>query len=83
MKNLSYGWVKTSERMPEKRKAVLIFSPEDIEGENIHKMYYDPDSDSVEYGEWVSDCTPNRTAWFSFHEHEVSHWMELPEGPKD
>lgn len=73
-------WIKVEDRLPEKRKAVLVYAPE--MNEPITTMYYDPDSDSDEFGEWVSEPSgPSRFVWSSFGAGDVTHWMPLPEPP--
>ncbi len=74
-------WIKVYDAMPEKRKAVLVFAPE--MDEPICMMYYDPDSETAEFGEWVSDSTLNRGGWTSMMESDVTHWMPLPNKPAD
>jgi hypothetical protein len=73
-------WISTEERLPEKRKAVLIYAPKI--NEPITTMYYDPDADSAEFGEWVSEPSgPERGGWSSLALEDVTHWMPLPEPP--
>jgi len=73
-------WIKVEDRMPDKRKAVLVYAPG--MNEPICMMYYDPDSDSADLGEWVSEPSgPGRGGWYSMSANDVTHWMPLPEPP--
>ncbi len=73
------SWIKVEDRLPEKRKAVLVYAPE--MNEPICTMYFDPDDSAAEFGEWVSDCTPDRGGWNSMTAEDVTHWMPLPDPP--
>lgn len=73
-------WISVKDRMPEKKRAVLVYAPH--MDEPIVTMYFDPDDQMAEFGEWVSDCTPNRLGWSSMTGEDVTHWMPLPEPPK-
>lgn len=74
------NWIKVEDRLPELRKAVLVYAPG--MKEPITCMYYDPESDSAEFGEWVSEpSVPGRGGWVSLTASEVTHWMPLPEPP--
>jgi hypothetical protein len=74
------NWIKVEDRLPQPRKAVLVYAPEMVEP--ITCMYYDPESDSAEFGEWVSEPSgPSRGGWSSLSEADVTHWMPLPEAP--
>ena len=74
------NWIKVEDKLPEKRKAVLVYAPE--MNEPITTMYYDPDSDSAEFGEWVSEPSgPSRGGWSSLGARAVTHWMPLPKAP--
>lgn len=74
------NWIKVEDKLPEKRKAVLVYAPE--MNEPITTMYYDPDSDSAEFGEWVSEPSgPSRCGWSCLGACDVTHWMPLPKAP--
>ena len=74
------NWIKAEDKMPDKRKAVLVYAPE--MNEPICMMYYDPDSDSADFGEWVSEPSgPGRGGWSSMNANDVTHWMPLPKAP--
>lgn len=66
-------WIKCSDRIPEENRAVLCFIPKDDE--------YDED---IMIGEWYS--ANDKIIWWcacrSSEPMRVTHWMELPFGPK-
>ena len=65
-------WIRAEERLPEGNKEVLIYLPEYDSGE-MGALFEIP---SLNLKEWAQDED-------AFMLDEVSHWMPLPEPPKE
>ena len=69
----TYGqWVSAKDRLPEERKEVLIYLPEYDSVETAALFSYP----SMNLREWVQNEDAYRL-------NEVSHWMPMPEPPKE
>lgn len=67
-------WIKTTDRLPELRQKVLVFTPADGE---IRVGWREPD-DYRGIVQWR--CLKVRSPlYLTYH---VSHWMELPAAPR-
>lgn len=73
-------WIPVQERLPKERTLVLVFAPE--MDESLTCMYYDPNSETAEFGEWVSEPSgPARGVWSAILSSDVTHWKPLPSPP--
>lgn len=68
VQELEQRWVPVNVRKPEQFASVLIFAPEMSPLPMVHEAY-------LARGNWV---IPSTTI---LQEHEVTHWMEMPDGP--
>jgi hypothetical protein len=69
IEELERRWVPVSERKPEQFVSVLIFAPEMAPRPMVHAGY-------LARGNWVIPGIQ------ILEGHEVTHWMEMPVGPK-
>lgn len=63
-------WISVKERLPEQFVSVLVYMPDEFPWPTVHQGHLRPD------GKWNAAhnlCTPD----------EVTHWMPLPEPPKE
>ena len=65
--NVGDKWIPVSERLPENSKDVLVWGS----GYAVHIAWYVPT-----FNEW-------RTNEYDYDDGEVTHWMPLPEPPKE
>lgn len=63
-------WIKCSDRMPENEEHVIAFIPSNCEGSKIEILLFD-----VFTNRWEGENYYTR--------YEISHWMPLPNKPKD
>lgn len=63
-------WISVKERLPEKFVSVLVYMPGEKPLPTVHEGYLMPDA------RWYSN-------FFKRDEDEVTHWMPLPEPPKE
>lgn len=63
------NWIKCSERMPDEHRAVLVFDPEEEDGQHVA---------SFSYGSWVYGVS-----WDVNLECYPTHWQPLPEPPNE
>lgn len=63
------GWIPVSEKLPENKKAVLIWCPM---YKNIYTAYLDPSDNTWQhFGSHLHSCS------------NVTHWMPLPAPPQE
>lgn len=62
-------WIPVTERLPEEFVSVLIYAPGMAPMPTVMEAY------------WASDCWATKV--MILQEHEVTHWMEMPEAPGD
>ena len=62
-------WIPVTERKPQEFVSVLIYAPGEVPLPAVHEAY-------LARGCWVTHITVLK-------EHEVTHWMDMPEGPVD
>lgn len=70
IRGLEGRWVPVNVRKPKEFVSVLIFAPEMAPLPMVHEGY-------LARGNWVIPSTQ------ILEEHEVTHWMEMPEGPAE
>ena len=73
MKIKKYGWIPVKEEKPEKKEHVLVYAPNfTILGPILLGVYFEKEDSWTVYD--LNGSIPNA---------EVTHWMLLPEIPKD
>ena len=76
-------WISAKDRLPEKEGRYIVVN----ESGNVFDAYYDENIvDECQFGEWVQMFDPVTLGaidceWRSYE--EITHWMHLPELPKE
>lgn len=80
-------WIPVSERLPEVGNFVLIYnsySPEEYETLSIGMIYQPSDGRRKPYWKWLAHRKDSfYLDWICPGEEYVTHWMPLPEPPKE
>lgn len=62
-------WIPANERKPQEFVSVLIYTPGEVPLPAVHEAYY-------ARGCWVTHI-------MVLKEHEVTHWMDMPDSPRE
>lgn len=78
------GWISVKDRLPELKKEVMVYAVGKIEGFTGRHAYALCDR----FVQHVFPSSPGHerwsTPWEYFHtDYEITHWMPLPEPPKE
>lgn len=71
-------WISVDDRLPEIDERVFVYIPRPDNHYNIEMAYISKGNDDYPY--WV---LRDKSQFYSTRFHYVSHWMPLPEPPKD
>ena len=73
-------WISVKERLPELNQRVLVYIPR-WRNDCWEVSFRDKDKNGEWYKEFVSDCCDTFDSYYN--DNEITHWMPLPEPPKD
>lgn len=71
-------WISVDDRLPEIDERVFVYIPKPDNHNNIEIAYISKGNDDYPY--WV---LRDKSQFYSTRFHYISHWLPLPEPPKD
>lgn len=74
------NWIRTADKMPPVGQSVLIYR------KIVYKKGVDPIKGPIEHErDWITNgiWTGSRWTYYGYEAPDVTHWMPLPEPPKE
>ena len=76
-------WISVKDRLPEFDTPVMIILGGSFHSKNIWLMLRDNDYDGWLWSEHISGCINDKDNYEASDDYAVTHWMPLPEPPKE